>query len=1068
MKSGQILQFPLARGLDGDSNPKRKPVSTLKTGENIRWPRDGVIGKRFGAAELAPPPGAPLRFITRGPELSVTDGQRLYTYNPDADSWIDASDVGEVAIDWNTLIDDSAGVATTDLATSGDLLIHAWVTGDPTRQPEATPVPTTSGHAFVQVTNGRSGQTLMQPRKVGGSGVQHLRVLVAGGYAFVIFSAGANIKVQTFSVVDFSWGNETTLRSDRYTTVSGRFDATVLSSGSFALVYERDQSSSSSLAAVRFTRLADALSQAALVDLTDGTFVRAKALAIAESTTEGRIYLAYAHEYSNPTHRVRLRAVNSSTMASAASAVTVEDEYFASQIALRVLANNQILCAWSGMKQASVNLPSLISEVFSGTSAVSNTRRRTMTAGLLSCLFTLGSADRTYAYVADSLEEESPFGSYNARMTFPSSFLLEVEHDDYGSGLAGPPPHRCVGKIDNDISGIIQIGLLPHAVANDGYVFAAVPYQADAGQESFNWRCGLRLVRVTVDHELMADQWRTITIGQESYIASGQLGAWDGRSVFGYGMRTPLILGVQDNGANTGSMMAGTYIYQFGAGYRSRAGVLHRGPLSVTATVPIEANGSSVDLSVASHGIDGKQTLELGFGAEGVGAAFVDVYRTEANGSVLHKLTYEPRYNVAMNDPTQASVDLTDTRWDADITADFEGADDPPVNFVTLLSRPQPYTASGELEDVQPPAQYTMMLHNGRIVIVTGGRREIWFSKDIRENPGIAPGFNDAQRELYSEEISALAILDDKRIVFHERGLWYVAGDGPNVTGLDNRFSAPISIQSDVGCTNPRSVVSWPGGVIFQSGADLYNLSRELGVSWIGKAARDVLAAYPRITSAVLVAEEGEIRLTCNAAAAGEGAAGIMLVFDYTRGTWMTRTYEALEGAAIQDAVLHEGVYYLTGGGHVLYEDITTHLDRIGTGEDVVDTFVESTAELEPIAPAGSIGWQRVRVAKMLGQSLSNHMLMMSAARDWSDTYEQNEVFDAGSDVTTPDAHQRLELALTVQRRQAVQLKFSDAAPANTTTHPLGNGAGFQLEGVALLVQSKPGLPPDTPSRRGG
>ena len=51
MRSGQILQFPLSRGLAEDDNAKAKPLASLKSGVNIRWPRSGVIGKRYGATQ---------------------------------------------------------------------------------------------------------------------------------------------------------------------------------------------------------------------------------------------------------------------------------------------------------------------------------------------------------------------------------------------------------------------------------------------------------------------------------------------------------------------------------------------------------------------------------------------------------------------------------------------------------------------------------------------------------------------------------------------------------------------------------------------------------------------------------------------------------------------------------------------------------------------------------------------------------------------------------------------------------------------------------------------------------
>jgi len=361
-------------------------------------------------------------------------------------------------------------------------------------------------------------------------------------------------------------------------------------------------------------------------------------------------------------------------------------------------------------------------------------------------------------------------------------------------------------------------------------------------------------------------------------------------------------------------------------------------------------------------------------------------------------------------------------------------------------------------------------LHNGRIGLITGGRREYWFSKDFRENPGIAPGFNPGQVELYDEDLVGCASMDEKRVMFSESRIWFVIGDGPTVAGTDNRFTPPQLIQSDVGCTNPRSIVSWPGGVIFQHGIDVFNLNRGLQVEWIGKDARDTFATYNQITSAVLVASEGEIRFTCNGAERTyerqeDGSyewtygdvEGRIVVYDYARKTWMTRMYPGRD--AIVDAAVHDGVYHFATTNNVRRETIDLHLDD--------GAYVPSEVRLAPIAPMGPIAWQRVRRAHLMGTSVSNHQITIAIARDFSESAQQTKTFVAGSDVTAVGPLERAQVDLTVQKVQAVEIRISDAAPANANAYPLGTGGGFTLDGVALLVQPKSGLPRTTPSRRG-
>ncbi|HET9045090.1 MAG TPA: hypothetical protein VFN70_18170 [Burkholderiales bacterium] len=1071
--SGSVIQFPLRLGLAEDSNPKSSPASSLKRGENIRWVKDGVLGKSYAFSqktELPDGAGAPVRFVVREDELSVTDGSRLYTQLPDG-SWVDSDAVCEAALEWETVLDDQSGIATSDIAIAGDYIVHAWVTGDPTRRPEATPVPETSGRAFIQVLHRETCQPLMRPVRVGSdmSGrVVHVRVLIAtSSLAFLIYSeADGDIGYVAIDLTALTVTSPTlivtNLRNDSY---FGRFEAVFRANGDLVLAFEADVPV---LAINRYTRSGSTFSPsgAGVVIAVE----RILSIAMAEDVAAGRIGVIYCITDGSDVHDVGFLTVNSSTMAQVVAPVTVHEDFRASQVDIYHHSSGKFGVAYSGTINNTGDIiayPALISKriaVASGAD-VADTEQRSMGVALLSRAFVIAGLARA-VFASDSRHGDVPDGydSFNSLTFVPSlsSYLLEIDDEEYDELVEGPVPHRLVGKIDHDIAAPFMIGVTPHAAVSSSleYAYALTPFQASAAPASFNMRAGLRLVRATATPANMLDPHRSVAVGLETYINGARMSAWDGGNVFDYGMRTPrIVASVPDS--EIGSMAEGNYIYQVNANYRSRVGMLHRGPMSssLTATGAI----GSVTIVLLPSSIDGKQNAVTNFGTFGANPSDFDVFRTEVGGSVLYKLTHPPRYNTLINDPNELALEFVDMSNDDDITADYGGADDPSVPDVPLSTRPQPYTATGEFEDVQPPAPSTMCFHLGRIITITGGG-EMWFTKDMQENPGIAPGFNPAFIRLFDKRPKGVVSFVDRVIVFFERGAKFMVGDGPTVAGTDDRFSTPQTIQGDIGTTNPRSIVVTPIGVFFQeTGGDIYLLDSALAMQWIGKDVRDTLETYPTVTSAAHVPDESEVRFVCEGEVVigedGEGpiygTRSIILVHDYMRGTWSTRTAPADE--RIADSILCGGRYFVaTSSG--IWEEVP------GTFIDFEGEYKPSTIVLNPLSPSGPASWHRVKRVQLLGTSLSPHGLSISVARDFAEATEQTQTWADDSDVTAVGPLERAQIALAKQKLQAIEVHITDAAPEEAE---VGSGEGFQLEGVALLVKAKEGLARITASRRG-
>jgi hypothetical protein len=349
---------------------------------------------------------------------------------------------------------------------------------------------------------------------------------------------------------------------------------------------------------------------------------------------------------------------------------------------------------------------------------------------------------------------------------------------------------------------------------------------------------------------------------------------------------------------------------------------------------------------------------------------------------------------------------------------------------------------------VPPPAALTGCVHRSRFALLAADRRTLWMSKVAEEDLGLFPGFNEALTIFFERKKYALASLDERLVAFGEDNVDLVEGDGPDSNGDANTWRT-VGLQTDVGCTNPRSVVSTPMGIMFQSSdGDLVLLDRELSIQWIGRPVADRLAAFPTITSAVLVSDEHEVRFTCNAA---DGLTGIVLVFDYDRGAWYVRKYYDADSASVSmpiaDAALIDDVYtMLLSGGRVYRETGANSLDA-------GSQYVKMAAEIY-VSPAGNQGWSRVKDVQLLGTSLTNHDLTISVARDFATSFEQVETFTAQGDVTTVGPLEQARVTLAQQKGQAFRVRVEDATP---TSGAVGTGEGFLLEGLALHVQPKPG-----------
>ena len=517
-------------------------------------------------------------------------------------------------------------------------------------------------------------------------------------------------------------------------------------------------------------------------------------------------------------------------------------------------------------------------------------------------------------------------------------------------------------------------------------------------------------------------------LGKTMLTAGSMLYEYDGANVVesGFHVFPENIVAVSQ--ATGGSMSDGTYQLVATYEYMDAKGQRYVSAPSIPFSITLSGGGSAQQINTITSAL--RMTAKTN--------VTVHLYSTEGSGSLFYRVTSVS--SPTFNDKTADIIQLDRTIDDA-----------------TLVGNELLYTTGGVLDNIAPLPASIVIAHQNRFY--TAGLEdpnEFQFSQPYIKSQGIL--FNDTLTRRVEQEggkITALASMDDKFIMFKENRIYVQVGFGPNLTGLQSDFSNPTLITTDVGCTDPKSVVDMPQGVMFKSDKGIYLLTRSLDAVYIGADVEDF--NNEDITSAILVEGSNEVRFTTK-----EGRA---LVFNYFYQQWSTFTNYSAEGAT-----LWKGVYvHVKPDAIVKQETPTVFLDN--------GQFYKLLIQTAWIKLHGLQNFQRVRKMSILGEYRSDHKLTTSLFYDYADSVTNTIIFNAtniladeiyGGDATYGDSTvyggdrddgvYQFRAHMPRQKCQSVKFQFEDeASTANI-------GESFTLSDLTLEVGMKRGinkLPPD-------
>jgi hypothetical protein len=402
--------------------------------------------------------------------------------------------------------------------------------------------------------------------------------------------------------------------------------------------------------------------------------------------------------------------------------------------------------------------------------------------------------------------------------------------------------------------------------------------------------------------------------------------------------------------ASGGSVAAGTYTYYITWEWLDAMGNLYISAPSQPATVFFSSSGNEVQVYAKSLNLTQKQNQ------------VVKIWRSSSNlGGNLAYLLYQETFT------SPGLISYLDKLADA-----------------TISSGPTLYTQNGAvLENIAPPPAMIMWANNNRIWCVDSQSPEtnIEYCKTGSNGTGIC--FSTGSLELVIDskggEITAGSPLDEKTIVLKENGLGYFIGDGANDSGAGSSITNFQFIPSDVGCTNSKSVILYPNGILFRTTKGIYQLSRGLATSYFGYE----VEAYNSqdIQSAFIVPTKNQIRFLTSS--------GSSLLYDYVMNQWSVFTNHAgLSADTFQNAYV-----YVRADGSLYSENTTSFLDNLTSYALALQTGWLALSSVQ--------NFERVRYMLTLGDyqngSSTRHGLQIQAAYDFSPTFGSAQPYYFGA-----------------------------------------------------------------------
>lgn len=997
----QNVPINFSQGLDTKTDPLQVQPGKFLSLQNTIFTKGGLLQKRNGFSPLPSLSNNSNTFLTTFNGNLTAIGNSINALSNGNNTWINKGAIDPVSLSVLPLIRSNTTQTQVDTAFATNGTMCTVFTDN------VTSASTTAARYKYVISDATTGQNISAPALItnqvsSGAAVLYApRVFSVGNYFIVAFSAGTNLQYipisqSTAAVVS----SAVTLSTSYSPATTGTFDGVVVGS----VLYLSWNGAANS--GVKATFLNSGLAQGATVVIASSSASIVSMCADNSSQTP----VLWTTSYIAGSNSGNVVAFNSS-LATLFAAKQFVNSSTATLTNISPSARNgmaTILYEVGNNYSYDSTIPSnfinKINSTQTGSLSASSTLVRSV--GLASKQFFVGSS----SYFLSSYS--SPYQPTYYLMNSAGGVVSRLAYQNGGgyttTGLPSVTVNGNIASVGYLFKDAIQ------AVSKDTNV--ALGTQT-AGIYS---QLGINLAQF----DFTSDSLISSEIGANLNLNGGMLWGYDGYALtehnFNYwpdSLKANASFGL-------GSLSAQIYNYQATYEWTDNQGNAFRSAPSIPLTVTVSSANSSITVNVP--------TLRLTY--KTANPVKIVLYRWSAAQQTYYQCTSinQPLLNNLAVD----SVSFTDQAPDAAILGN---------NII--------YTNGGVVEDTCAPACSALTLWQSRLWLVDAEDPNLlWYSKQVIEATPVemsdlftlfvAPT-TGAQGS--TGPITALSSMDDKLIIFKRNAIYMVNGAGPDNTGANSQFSDPTFITATVGCTNQKSIVFTPNGIMFQSDKGIWLLQRDLSTIYIG-APVEAFNQY-EVLSALNIPATNQIRFTMSN--------GQTLMYDYFYNQW---------GAFVNIPSISSTLYnnlhtYINSQGKAFQESIGSYLD--GTNP-VLMSFLTSWFNL-----AGLQGFERAYFFYLLGTYISPHKLVVQVAYDYNSapsqssvispdnyngTYGADTLYGGSNPYGGTQAKEQYRVFLEKQKCQAFQISIAEVFDS-TLGAPAG--AGLTLSGLDLVVAVK-------------
>lgn len=1006
----QTININFSQGLDTKTDPKQVIYSKFLTMQNSVFTTGGLLSKRNGYGSLTSlPDNTSTDLNTFNSDLTAI-GNKLEAFTSTAEQWYNRGNIQPVQLDVMPLVRNNTNQSQMDTAVSPTgFICTVYIDQDPTNLSDLI--------TKYVIEDAMTGQVVISPTQITSADATYAsgRVFLLGNYFIILFTVEISstfhleyiaINTSNPSMV----GSPVSLTASYTPSTTVNFDAAVFNNK----LYIAWNGASSS--GIKVVSLSSTLALSSTVN-PDASHV-ATLMSVTADESNQVIWISYYD----------LNSTTGYAFALSPSLVVV-------LVATEIISSGTVLNITSTALSGVLSFFYEVSNVYSYDSGIAtnyieqNTLTQSGTLGSASTLLrSVGLASKAFlinsqSYVLavyDSLYQPTYFLADTT-----GNLIAKLAYENAGGYLTLGLPSATVNGTS------VQIGYLFKDLIQAVNKNTNVP--AGSQVNGIYSQTGINFASFTLTTESV----QTAEIGSNLNITGGFLWGYDGY----FPVENGFFLypdSVEGTTATTGgSLIAQIYFYQFTYEWTDNQGNAFRSAPSI----PIEVDASSSNTSTNLNTLN-VPTLRLTYKVN-PGIKLVG-YRWSTAQQEYYQFT-----SIALpilNDMTTDSIAITDASDDA-----------------TILGNNLIYTTGGVVENIGGPAFDSVFLFDDRLWGITSEDKNlVWYSKQVIESTPVE--MSDLFTIYVAPSIGAQgstgplkcgASMDSNLILFKASAINYINGTGPDNTGANSQYSQPTFITSTVGCSNQKSIVFQPQGLMFEfaseAGNQIWLLGRDLSTQYIG-APVQALTANATVQSSVNITGTNQVRFTMSS--------GITIVYDYYYGQWDTFT-----NVPAISSTLYQGLHtYVNSFGQVFQETPNVYLDG---SNPVLMSFTTAWIQL-----AGLQGYQRAYFFYILAEYFSPHLLNVQIAYDYNPaptqqsiisplnfnpTYGQDLNFGSGTPYGGATNREPWRIFFRQQRCESFQITVSEIYDPS---YGFPAGSGLTISGLNIVVGVKKGYRP--------